>query len=108
MSKPSNLFVVALLALSVACGLYLRNPALAQEKEKPNGKGFAAPIAAAPVMKWEYRIVERDSSNSETSEKELNQLGGEGFEIAFVTGSHRGGFRQETSPVIIYTLKRAK
>ena len=102
MSKPYRLFaVVALFAFGVACGSYCYNPAVAQEKPKEKA-------AVATVPKWEYRVVERDSSNYGPSEKELNQLGGEGFEIAFVTGSHRGGFRQEASPVIIYTLKRAK
>jgi hypothetical protein len=111
MSKPFRLSALAaLLVLGVACGLYLQSPVAAQDKEQPKEK------VAAGVTKWEYRIVTMESDTKET-EKELNKLGEEGFEISFVTGSHKsqarafgkgGGVASEASPVVYYTLKRAK
>ncbi len=111
MSKPCRLFaVVALFAVAGACGVYLYSPATAQEKDKPKEN---APAAA--VTKWEYRIVVLSSNAEAQAEKELNQLGGEGYEVAFVTGSHqsrsnnaRNGAVAEANPVVYYTLKRAK
>jgi hypothetical protein len=107
MSKPSRLFAgVALFVFGVACGLYLYNPAVAQEK----GQGKAP---AAAVTKWEYRIVTMREHTVEMAEKELNQLGEQGFEIAFVTNASRGGGgggkgAPEMTVLTHYTLKRAK
>src|SRR5262245_19613973 len=106
MSKPSRLFaVVALLVLGVACGFYLQSPAVAQEKEKPKE---LAPAAA----KWEYRVVVANYNEVKETEKELNKLGDDGFEIAFVNSGQitnmlgpRGG-GGDSKPVFYYTLKR--
>ena len=75
-------------------------------------KGSPAPIAAAAVKKWEYRIVTMHSnSDSKETEKELNQLGEQGYEIVSATSSQsspgaRTGAGQLIS-TIHYTLKRA-
>ena len=111
MRKPSILFaVVALLAIAVAWGAYAYSTADAQDKEKPKEK-----TSAAEVTKWEYRVVVVHLHLVEEAQKELNKLGEEGFEIAFVTGSHRSqsngaraGAVAEANPVIYYTLKRVK
>jgi hypothetical protein len=106
MSKPSRLVVVlAMFAFGVACGSYFCNPAVAQDKPKEK--------AAVPaVAKWEYRIVVSSGNDEDRVQKELNKLGEEGFEIAFVTGSQSGaGARTGTGqlfPVVHYSLKRAK
>jgi hypothetical protein len=84
MSKPSRLFaVIALSVAAVVCGSYAYNSAVAQDKDKPKEKASTAEIA-----KWEYRIVVV-GLDGEAAQKELNQLGEQGFEIAFVTGSHK-------------------
>jgi hypothetical protein len=130
MSKPSRLFVVvAVFVLGLAWLYYLQAPATAQEKPKEN-----APAAAA--VKWEYRIValrerlggKRGGEGLNKAEEDLNKLGEEGFEIAFVTAASgtadlRGGFGKggfggggdlgggdpfAGPPVVYYTLKRAK
>jgi len=109
MKKPSRLFaVVVLLVLGVACGLYLKGPAVAQEKEKPKEK---APAAA----KWEYRDVTLYYGQEKVAEKELNKLGDEGFEVAFATSAPVGQLvglggvpAGGPSCVVHYTLKRAK
>jgi hypothetical protein len=94
--------------------LYLYSPAAAQEKAR-----------LPAVVKYEYRIVTMNEDGAGTAEKELNILGLEGYEIAFVTGTHEsraakfGGFGKrepqqpvaatfEDSPVVYYTLKRVK
>jgi hypothetical protein len=108
MNKPSRLIaVVAVFALTVACTWYLERPAAAQEK-----KGFPAPAA---VTKWEYRIVVIPHNGEDEGQKELNKLGEEGYEIAFVTGGQitraSGGAKGgggDSNPVFHYTLKRAK
>ncbi len=116
MNKSSRFTVLlALFAFGVACGLYFYNPAAAQEKPKEKAVG---------ATKHEYRIVTMHENGAEAAAKELNILGLEGYEIAFVTGTHKsraakfGGFvkreqqpvaaTSEASPVVYYTLKRAK
>jgi hypothetical protein len=120
MKTPSRLLaVVVLLALAVSSAWYLQRPAAAQEK-KDN-----APPA---VTKWEYSIVVlsgrtvgfggkgKGGGTVTRAEEELNKLGEEGFEIAFVTAASEsppGGFGAkggggESIPVVYYTLKRAK
>ena len=116
MSKPSRLIAgVTLLAIGVAAGVYLDAPATAQEKQKQK---------AVAVTQWEYRIVTLNEDGARSAEQELTKLGEEGFEISFVTGTHKsraakfGGFGKreqqpvaatsEASPVVYYTLKRAK
>jgi hypothetical protein len=109
MNKPSKLFtVVAGVALAVACGLYLQHPAIAQDKEKKT-EPAANEVKAAPVaaQKWEYRIVTMYSGAEKDGEKELNNLGNEGFEIAFVNSAARNT-AQQSQITVHYTLKRAK
>jgi hypothetical protein len=106
MSKSSRLVAfVVLVAVAAACGTYAYNSAVAQDKEKPKEK-------AAEIAKWEYRIIVLHN-DQDGVQKQLNELGDQGFEIAFVTGSHTSRANPklgaaEASPVIYYTLKRAK
>lgn len=106
MSKPFRLAVVTVLALAVACVWHLQRPAAAQEKEKPK-----EPLPAA-VTKWEYRYLL--AHDGKEAEKELNKLGEEGFEIAFVNTTVSedmnalGRPRPLSDVRIHYTLKRAK
>src|SRR5262245_15028075 len=101
MSKPSRLFaLVALFVFGLVAVSYWHGPAVAQDKEKEKPKEHAP--AAATVTKWEYRIValrdrgvgpgpggegKKDRDSVSKAEEELNKLGEEGFEIAFVTAA---------------------
>jgi hypothetical protein len=108
MKKPYRLFaLVAVLSFAVACGSYLQRPAVAQDKEKKT-EPAANEVKAAPVavQKWEYRTLIMHPHVLKEIEKELNQLGDEGFEIAFVNSATSGG--QQSTIVVCYTLKRAK
>jgi hypothetical protein len=128
MSKPSrSIFGVALLAVGLAAGVLLHARADTQEKAKEK--------APAGDVKWEYRIVvlsgrtvgfgpKGGQGDASSVEKELNELGEAGFELAFVTATtqsapSRGnlGARREFGgqgdagqliSVVYYTLKRAK
>ncbi len=87
---------MVLLGIVAAGVAYQSRPAAAQEK---------APVGA--VTKWEYRLVMGD--NEAVVEKKLNQLGEEGFEIAFVANSTLPGHGNQSPYVrVYYTLKRAK
>jgi hypothetical protein len=132
MSTPSRLFAgVTLFVFGVIAVSYWHGPAVAQDKEQPKEK-------AAAVAKWEYRIValrdraggfgpggggKKGGDSVGKAEEELNKLGEEGFEIAFVTAASesipRGGFGGggdgfakggdgPQHPVVYYTLRRAK
>jgi hypothetical protein len=71
MSKSSRLFVlVALVALSAA--FWSGPDSQAQEKK---GKG-----GPPPLPKWEYKVTVLGGEDQET-EKELNKLGDEGWEL---------------------------
>ena len=110
MSKLFRRIVFAsLFAFSVVVLTYLHGHAVAQEKEKDK-----APEKVAAVTKWEYRVVVM-GNDVEKATKELNKLGDEGFEIAFVTASPEQGAKVQggrvygnSDPLIYYTLKRAK
>jgi hypothetical protein len=107
MNKPSKLFaLVAVLTFAVACGSYLQHQAVAQDKktEPAANEVKAAPVA---VQKWEYRIVTMHGGTEKEAEKELNNLGDEGYEIAFVNSAARSA-AQQSQVVVYYTLKRAK
>jgi hypothetical protein len=109
MSRSRRLFGFAIVpAFCLASGLYLQSSATAQNRrEEPKAN------IAAPVTKWEYRIVVMEDTQDIGTEKELNRLGNEGFEVAFVTSSHRSrsnarGTSSDASPIVYYTLKRVK
>ena len=101
MRKSYRLFVVvALFALGVACWSGLGSTAqeklkgvkdgtqkeLNNEKELNKKLGFGA----APLPKWEYKMT-KFHRDEDATEKELNKLGDDGWELVGTTAPVPGG-----------------
>ena len=107
MKASYRLFALAtLFAISVACWSGLGSSS-AQEKgkEAQKGKGGGGvAFAPVPLPKWEYMVKTFEGKDNKSFEKELNEVGEEGWELGGVMNTVTNG--ASSPPRLIF--KRAR